>query len=238
MITAIALDDEPPALELIKKYCAQTGFINLLKCFTKTSEAAGYLNNYPVDLLFLDINMPAVSGIKFRQQVPEGTMVIFASAYSEYAVDAFTHNALDYLLKPFSFERFLQSAEKAKTRYRFMQQYAAGKQASISLRVDYSLVQVPLSKIIYIEGMDDYIRIFLRDQKPVVTRMTMKTLEDKLPRNEFARIHRSYIVPVDKIDFVRNKVVHIDKYKIPVGICYEEKFYNTINKSCSAVTES
>ncbi len=238
MITAIALDDELPALELIKKYCAQTGFINLLKCFTKTSEAAGYLNNYPVDLLFLNINMPAVAGLQFRQLVPEATMVIFASAYSEYAVDAFTHNALDYLLKPFSADRFLQSAEKAKARYRFMQRHAANKPATIALRADYSLVQVPLSKIIYIEGMDDYIRIFLRDQKPVITRMTMKALEDKLPRTEFARVHRSYIIPVNKIDFVRNKVVHIDKYRIPVGICYEEKFYNTINNSCSTVTES
>lgn len=238
MITAIALDDEPPALELIKRYCGQTGFITLLKCFTKASEAAGYLNNYPVDLLFLDINMPAVSGLKFRQQVPQNTMVIFASAYSEYAVEAFTHNAVDYLLKPFSFERFLQSAEKANTRYRFMQQTAANKAACLSLRVDYSLVQVPLSKIIYIEGLDDYIRIFLRDQKPVVTRMTMKALEDKLPKTVFTRVHRSYIIPVNKIDFVRNKVVHIDKYKIPVGICYEEKFYHTINNSCSAVTES
>lgn len=238
MITAIALDDEPPALELLKKYCAQTGFINLLKCFTKTGEAAGYLNNYPVDLLFLDINMPAVSGLKFRQLVPEGTMVIFASAYSEYAVDAFTHNALDYLLKPFSFERLLQAAEKAKARYHFMRHHTVNKPATISLRADYSLVQVTLSKIIYIEGMDDYIRIFLRDQKPVITRMTMKALEDKLPKTEFARVHRSFIIPVNKIDFVRNKVVHIDKYKIPVGICYEEKFYNTINNGCSAVTES
>lgn len=238
MITAIALDDEPPALELLKRYCAQTGFVNLLKCFTKTGEAAGYLNNYPVDLLFLDINMPAVSGLKFRQLVPTGTMVIFASAYSEYAVDAFTHNALDYLLKPFSFERFLQSAEKAKARHRFIHQHAANKLQSISLRVDYSLVQVPLSKIIYIEGMDDYIRIFMRDQKPVITRMTMKAMEDKLPKNEFARVHRSYIVPVNSIDFVRNKVVHIDKYKIPVGICYEEKFYHTIKNTSGTLTEN
>ncbi len=106
---------------------------------------------------------------------------------------------------------------------------------NISLRVNYALMKVELSKIIYIKGMDDYIRIFMHDQKPVITRMTMKALEEKLPKKEFSRVHRSYIVPVNKINFVRNKVVYIDKYEIPVGICYEEKFYNTITNPGSAM---
>ncbi|MEO5683946.1 MAG: LytTR family DNA-binding domain-containing protein [Chitinophagaceae bacterium] len=235
MIKAIALDDEPPALELIKKYCGQTGYINLLKTFTKTDEAARYIANYPVDLLFLDINMPAVTGLKFRQLAAPGTMVIFATAYSEFAVEGFNLNALDYLLKPFDYKRFLQAAEKAKAKHKFIYQNPLCSPQNISLRVDYSLMKVQLSSILYIEGMDDYIRIYMRDQKPVITRMTMKALEKRLPGNEFARIHRSYIVPVNKIDFVRNKVVHIDKYRIPVGICYKEKFYHAINNSSGII---
>jgi DNA-binding LytR/AlgR family response regulator len=179
--------------------------------------------------------MPSVSGLKFRKIVPPDTMVIFATAHAEFAIEAFNLNALDYLLKPFSFERFLSSAEKAKSYYKFIHQNASRSLENILLRVDYSLMKVELSKIIYIEGMDDYIRIYMHDQKPVITRMTMKALEEKLPKNEFARVHRSYIVPVNKIDFVRNKVVHIDKYEIPVGICYEQKFYNAINNAGSTV---
>ena len=236
MIKAVALDDEPPALELIKKFCRQTGYIDLVKTFTKTDEASRYLNNYPVDLLFLDINMPSVSGLKFRKLVPPDTMVIFATAYSEFAVDGFNLDALDYLLKPFSYGRFRQSAEKAKANYAFVHQRKAGGPANISLRVDYSLMKVSLSNILYIEGMDDYIRIYMQDQKPVITRMTMKALEEKLPKNEFARVHRSYIVPVSRINFVRNKVIYIDKYEIPLGICYEQNFYTVINNTGNIVT--
>ncbi len=229
MIKAIALDDEPPALEIIKKFCEQTGYIDLLKTFTKSDEALRYTNNYPVDLVFLDINMPSVSGLKFREMLHPDVMIIFATAHAKHAIEGFNLNALDYLLKPFSFERFLQAAEKAKANYKFLHQNAMRRPENISLRVDYSLMKVALSKIIYIEGMDDYIRIYMNDQKPVITRMTMKALEEKLPKNEFARVHRSYIVPVNKINFVRNKVVHIDKYEIPVGICYEKNFYNALN---------
>jgi two-component system, LytTR family, response regulator len=231
MIKAIALDDEPPALELIKKYCRQTGYIDLQKSFTRTEEALRYLKNYPVDLLFLDINMPSVSGLTFREMVPPGTMVIFATAYSEFAVEAFNLNALDYLVKPFTFERFLQSAEKVKSHYRFIHQHASHRQENLSLRVDYSLMKVPLSKIIYIEGLDDYIRIHVRDQKPVIARITMKAIQEKLPKHEFTRVHRSYIIPLNKINFVRKKTVYIDKYEIPVGICYEENFYTAIKNT-------
>jgi len=236
MIKAIALDDEPPALELLKKFCSQTGYMDLLKTFTNPDEALRYLNNYPVDLVFLDINMPSVSGLKFRKLIHANTMVVFATAHAAYAIEGFNQNALDYLLKPFSFERFLQTAEKAKAHHTFIHQNIARRPENISLRVDYSLMKVPLAKIMYIEGMDDYIRIYMHDQKPVITRMTMKALEEKLPRDEFARVHRSYIVPVNKINFVRNKVVHIDKYEIPVGICYEQNFYNALNNTGSPVT--
>jgi DNA-binding LytR/AlgR family response regulator len=231
MIRAIALDDEPPALELLKRYCANAGNIQLQKCFTRPVEAASYLAQYPVDVIFLDIDMPGTSGMQFLQQVPAGTMVVFATAHSAYAAAAFDCTALDYLLKPFGYERFLQTIQKAIVA-RHKQLNAPQQQQNIALRVNYALVKLPLANIMYIEGLDDYLRIVLQDQKPAITRMTMKAMEEKLPENGFTRVHRSYIIPVNKIDFVRNKTVYIDKYRIPIGVCYEEKFYNTIKRSC------
>ncbi|MFT3936473.1 MAG: LytTR family DNA-binding domain-containing protein [Chitinophagaceae bacterium] len=236
MIKAIAFDNDPAALEVIKDYCNRIGYINLLKTFTNPIEAGRYIANYPIDLVFTDIYSGTTPGLNLRQMAHRDTMVIFATANAEFAIEAFNQNALDYLLKPFSFDRFLQAAEKAKAYYRFIHQNTSRSQQDISLRVDYALMKIPLSKIIYIEGMDDYIRIYLHDQKPVITRMTMKALEQKLPMHEFARVHRSYIVQVNKISFVRNKVVYIDKFEIPVGICYEQKFYAAINNVSASIS--
>ena len=230
MIKAVALDDQPQALERIREFCGQTSHIECLKTFTNPAEALRYINNYPVDLLFVDINMPSVSGPVFRKMIPPATMIVFATARSEYAIEAFNLNVLDYLLKPFSFERFLQSVEKAKYHYTFIHQHALQKQENISLRADYALVKVPLSKILYIEGMDDYIRIYMSDQKPVISRLTLKAVAEKLPKHEFIRVHRSYIVPLDKIKSVRNKLISIGTREIPVGNIYEEKFYGMITK--------
>lgn len=231
MIRAIAVDKDTAALDLLKKYCSLTAGIDMVKCFTKNEEAVFYLDRYPADLLFIDVQSQQMPPLLFRKITPQGRMVIFATASSQFAVEAFNHNAVDYLLKPFDYDRFLRSAEKATARYRFMQQEAPGRMENIALRADYALVNLALSKIIYIEAMDDYIRIFMRDQKPVVTRMTMKSLEEKLPKKAFARVHKSYIIPVDRIDYIRNKVVHIDNHRIPVGICYEQKFFNLINNT-------
>ena len=230
MIKAISLDDEPPALDVINSFCSLTDYINLVKTFTRADEAMKYLSNFPVDLLFLDINMPSISGLDFKKRLHPKTMVVFTTAYSEFALEGFNLNAVDYLLKPFTPERFLQAAEKAKAYYLFLNQNALSKPDFISIRVDYALVKVPLANILFVEGLDDYLKIHLQGQKPIVTRMTMKSMTEKLPQSDFVRVHRSYIVPLAKIEAVRNKIVFIGGEEIPIGTSYESLFYKTFGK--------
>lgn len=147
MIKAIALDDEPPALDVIVSFCSLADYIDLAKTFTRAEEAMKYLSSFPVDLLFLDINMPSVSGLDFKKKLDPKTMVIFITAYNEFAVEGFNLSAVDYLLKPFTPERFLQAAEKAKAYYQFLHQNTLAKPDYISIRVDYSLVKVSLADI-------------------------------------------------------------------------------------------
>lgn len=234
MITAIALDDELPALEVIDAFCSQIDFINLQKIFTRTNEARSYLQEYPVDLLILDVNMPAESGIDFyrfmlNQAISPKAMVIFTTAYSDYAVESYELQAVDYLLKPFTFQRFLQATQKAQDYHKFLHQSdeTAGiaQQQYLFFRVDYSLVKVAVSDILFIEGLDNYLKIHLQDHKPIVVRITMKAMLEKLPPQEFVRAHRSYIVPIQKVQTVRNKLITIGTEEIPLGSSYEEGFY-------------
>jgi len=222
MIRAIAIDDEPPALDILASYCKKTDLVQLDKTFTGPSAALEYLDRFPVDLLFLDINMPSLSGIDLYKQIRQQPMVIFTTSYSEYAVESYNLNAVDYLLKPFTFERFLQAVEKAVIVHR--QQQAEGRRQWLVLRADYSLFRIALPDILFIEGLDNYLKIHLSDQQPVVVRMTMKALQEKLPASEFARVHRSYIVPLRKIQAVRNKLITIADKEIPLGTSYEKEF--------------
>jgi DNA-binding LytR/AlgR family response regulator len=225
MITAIALDDEPPALKIIENFCSKVDFIDLVKTFTHPNEALKYLEKFPVDLLFLDIRMPSVTGIQFARQLPKDQMVIFTTAFSEYAVEGFNLNALDYLLKPFTFDRFMQAVNKASDFYKFFHNQDAAMQQYLFVRADYSLVKIMLDEILYVEGLDDYLKIFSMGRKPVIARMTMKAILDKLPENKFVRVHRSYIVPLSKIEKVRNKTIFIANKNIPVGSSYEKVFF-------------
>jgi DNA-binding LytR/AlgR family response regulator len=225
MITAIALDDEPPALKVVESFCGQVGFIDLVKTFTSPEEALKHLNKFPVDLLFLDIRMPSVTGFEFRKRVPHDMMVIFTTAYSEYAVEGFNVNAVDYLLKPFTFARFLQAVSKANDFYKFIHQHESATQQYIFIRADYSLVKIMLQDILFIEGLDDYLKIQFADRKPVVARMTMKAILEKLPPNDFVRVHRSFIVPLARIEKVRNRMIYIGKNEIPIGNSYEKAFF-------------
>lgn len=222
MINAIAIDDEPLALNVIKAFCYNLDFIDLKATFTETSEALKYLRNYPVDLLFLDIKMPAMSGIDFYKSVPHKTMVIFTTAYSEYAVDGFNLSAIDYLLKPFENERFLQAVNKANEYYKYLNKQEISSNQYLFVRADYSLVKIALSDIIYIEGLDNYLKIHLLNNKPLIARMSMKAVMDKLPENDFLRVHRSYIVSFSKVNFVRNKIIHIADVEIPIGTNYND----------------
>lgn len=219
MIKALAIDDEPLALSVIENFCSQLDDIDLQKTFTKPNEALKHLNKYPVDLLFLDIHMPSLTGIDFYKNIEQNTLVIFCTAHGQYAVEGFNLNALDYLLKPFTFERFKQATEKARDYFATNNNQ---KTQHIFVRADYSLQKILLDDITYIEALDDYLKIYLHQQKTIVARMTMKAMLEKLPSEKFMRVHRSFIVPIKKVESLRNKMLQIGDKKIPIGNSYEE----------------
>jgi DNA-binding LytR/AlgR family response regulator len=226
MIKAIALDDEPLALKIIETFCADIEFIDLEKTFSKPNEALKYINKFPVDLIFLDIQMPSINGIDFYKNLDKNVMVIFTTAFPEYAVDGFELNAVDYLMKPFSFERFMQSVNKAKEYFNFINSSSSEiAQNHFFIRADYKLIKVMYDDIVYIEGLNDYVKIFLLNQKPIIARITMKSMLDRLPQDSFIRVHRSYIVSKNKVVSLKNKNLFInfndEMIEISIGKSYE-----------------
>lgn len=230
MIKAIALDDEPPALKVIETYCELTEGITLVRSFTRPSEAERYISRYPVDLIFLDINMPTTNGIEFYKSLDRKLMVIFTTAHAEFAVEGFNINALDYLLKPIRKERFEQAIQKAREQFELQQKSTDPSDAFLLIRADYSLHRIKVEDILYIEGLDDYLKIHIADQKTVVTRMTMKNILNELAHAEFVRVHKSFIVPMKKVNKVRNRIIYIGEQEIPVGNSYEEEFMKVLSK--------
>lgn len=227
MITCIAVDDEPLALEVLEALCSRIPFLQLEKTFTSTTEAQKHLRKFPVDLIFLDIQMPGISGIDFFKTLERQPMVIFTTAYTEYAVEGFNVNAVDYLLKPIEFSRFQQAAARAQEYHQFLTRSSGqnNENRSLFVRSEYSLVKIPFSEILYIETLDDYIKIHQPGKKPVLTLMSMKAVLEKLPPEEFIRVHRSFIVPFSRIESVRGKNINLGITEIPIGTRYEEEFF-------------
>ncbi|HEY1038802.1 MAG TPA: LytTR family DNA-binding domain-containing protein [Bacteroidia bacterium] len=225
MIKAIAIDDEPPALDVIENFCGKIDFIDLQKTFTKPTEALKYLRKFPVDLLFLDIQMPSLTGIEFYKAVQQDTKVIFTTAHSQYAVEGFDLQAVDFLLKPYTFERFSQAVNRANDTIGQANQGDSASEQFLFVRADYSLVKINIADILYIEGLDDYLKIHILNQKTIVTRMTMKAVLKKLQPKDFVRIHRSFIVPFKRVESVKNKIVLLEGKELPVGNSYEEEFF-------------
>ncbi len=221
-ITAIALDDEPLALDVIKTFCDKVDFIDLKKTFTETGDALSYLETNKVDLLFLDINMPSISGIELFKKLDKSILVIFTTAYTEYAVEGFNLDAIDYLLKPFEFARFKKAVEKVKEYYHYLHKKESEAQQYLFVRVDYSLVKVALVDILYIEGLDNYFKIHFDNGKTLLVRMSLKSVTEKLPADEFIRVHRSFIVPLSKVKYLRNKTLNLGQTEIPIGTNYLE----------------
>jgi DNA-binding LytR/AlgR family response regulator len=223
MIQAIAIDDEPPALRIIENFCSRIDFIQLKKTFTRPTEALEYLKQNDIDLIFLDIQMPSMTGIDVCRNLKSETMVIFTTAYSEFAVEGFNLNAVDYLLKPYTFDRFLQAAQKAQKAYNSTNE-PEKENRQLLIKADYSLIKVDTSDILFIEGLDDYLKIHLNNRKPIVARMTMKGILESLPES-FIRVHRSFIVSLNKIQSVRNKTIYLEpSAEIPIGNSFEEHF--------------
>ncbi len=220
MIKAIAIDDEPIALKVIENFCHEIETITLEKTFGNAEEGLKYLKKFPTDIIFLDIEMPNLNGIDLYKQIKQNTLVIFITSRPDYAVEGFNLNALDYLLKPFTFERFKQATDKARD---YFASNNNQKTQHIFVRADYSLQKIMLDDITCIEALDDYLKIYVNQQKTIVARMTMKAMLEKLPKTEFLRVHRSFIVPIKKVESLRNKTLQLGDKKIPVGNSYEEE---------------
>ncbi len=225
MLTCIALDDEPIALEIIKMHCSRLPFINLTNTFTQPSKAAKYLQGFPVDLIFLDINMPDINGINFYKNLQQEIMVVFTTAHSQYAVDGFQVNALDYLLKPIEFNRFKAACEKGRDYASFLKSKHSQQQNDLLVRSKHTLVKIPFSEILYLEKVADYIKIHRKNKEAVLTLMSMKKILDKLPEHTFTRVHRSFTVNQKELTSIRGKQLFIGDVAIPIGKTYDVDFF-------------
>jgi two-component system LytT family response regulator len=221
VLKCIAIDDEPLALKLISGYVSRFPSLQLIQTFDDAISGAEFLKNKPVDLLFIDINMPDITGIDLVRSLAVKPIVIFTTAHKNFAYEGFELEALDYILKPIDFKRFEKAVEKAIDYYRYKNQPAT-EQAEESLYVysEYRMVKIELSAIEYIESMEDYIKIHLTNAKTVLTLMPLKKVLEKLPADKFQRIHRSYIVPVNKIRSIQNRKVKLTDIELPVSESY------------------
>lgn len=226
MINAIAIDDEPLALTVIQSLCNKSESINLQKVFTQPNEALRYLQKYPVDLIFCDIQMPAMTGINLVKSLQQKTMVIFTTAFSEYAAVSYELNAIDYLLKPINLKRFTQAITKAQEYFDYINKKDQNTDKHIFVRADFNLVKIPLDDILYIEGLADYLKIYIKDRKTIVARMPMKDMMEKLNSTDFIRVHRSFILPFNKIEAVRGTTIFIGDKEFPIGRTYADEFFN------------
>lgn len=224
MIHAIAIDDEPLALTVIQSLCDKSDVVTLQKTFTQPSEALKHLRKFPVDLIFCDIQMPAMTGISLVKSLEQNTMVIFTTAFSEYAVASYELNAIDYLLKPINQRRFTQAIAKAQEYFDYINSKNQGPDKNIFVRADFSLVKVPLEDILYIEGLADYLKIYIKDRKTIVARMPMKDMMEKLGV-DFIRVHRSFILPFSRIEAVRGTTIFIGDREFPIGRTYADDFF-------------
>lgn len=229
MLKCIAIDDEPLALGQIKSYIERIPFLELVKACQSAVEAMECVSKGNIDLLFVDINMPDLNGLDFVKSLNPRPMVVFTTAYSEYAIEGFKVDAIDYLLKPFGFADLLKAANKAQ-KFSGMAKESEGdiqeNGGYIFVKTDYKIVHIRIKDIKYVESMSEYVRIFVEGEpKPIITLLTMRKLEDALPEKDFMRVHRSYIVNLSKITEISRMRIIFDKdVYIPVGDLYKDKF--------------
>jgi len=233
MISCIAIDDEPLALKQIASYIDKTPFLVLMEKFESALQAITFLQENDVDLMFVDINMPDLNGMDFVKSLNNPPKVIFTTAYSEYALEGFRVDAVDYLLKPIGYSDFLKAAEKAKERINPKVTTTTEIKSNdefLFIKSEYKVLRINLSEIKYIESKSEYLRIHLENQTPIMTLMSMKKMEEFLPENSFMRVHRSFIVNLNKITTVeRNRIVFDKDIYIPVSEQYKSKFQKYLN---------
>jgi DNA-binding LytR/AlgR family response regulator len=232
-INCLIVDDEPASLELLEHFIGKVFFLNLVRKCRHAIEAMQILEENTIDLLFLDINLPDVDGLQLLKSIKSKPLVIFTTGYKEYALNGYEFDIVDFLLKPFDFERFLRAVNKANnliSKSSRMPVAMQKPQQFIFVKADYKLVKINVDDILFVEGLKDYIKIFTR-QKLILTLMSMTAIEEKLPSDEFFRLHRSYIISLSKIDSVSRHRVIIGEKFIPISLPYREKFYLIIDKS-------
>jgi DNA-binding LytR/AlgR family response regulator len=235
----LIVDDEPLARDVLRRYCTKLPVLQLVGECSNAIDAFVFLQSNDVDILFLDIRMPELLGTELVQSIKHPPKVIFTTAYKEYAYDGFELNAVDYLLKPIRFDRFLKAVNKALPGYKtilntneaFEPERNSGIDA-IYLRIDRRQVRIVLDEILYIESDKDYIKIFTQD-KMHLSRQTISSIEALINKNEFVRIHRSFIVPINKIKSYTHELVEINKKELPIGKFYLEQFLKIMNSSVS-----
>jgi len=220
ILKCIAIDDEPPALDLLAAYMARIPKLQLLQTFDDAISGSEFLRNNPVDLLFVDINMPDITGIELVRALPNKPMVIFTTAYKKFAYEGFELDAVDYLLKPVDFNRFSKAVNKA-LEYNEYKKSNNAEASHLFVRSEYRIIKINLDDIDYIESLEDYIKIHLTNDKPVMTLMPLKKVLEKLPPEKFRRIHRSYIVSLSKVRSVLHRKVQLNNNKeLPISETY------------------
>jgi DNA-binding LytR/AlgR family response regulator len=234
-IACLIIDDEPLALDLLERYVVKTPYLELKARCSSAIEALDIINSIPIDLIFVDIQMPELTGLEFSRTLNKDTKLIFTTAFSEYALESYKVNALDYLLKPFNYEEFLKAANKAKEWFDLVKSEKIILQTEASnfmfVKSEYKQIKINLNDVLYFEGLKDYVKIWLKDAtKPILTIMTLKSLEEKLPPKKFMRIHRSFIISLDKIDIVeRGQVLFPNDTRITIAEQYKTKFNDFIS---------
>jgi DNA-binding LytR/AlgR family response regulator len=236
MIKCLAVDDEALSLDLLEDNIRQVPFLQLVKRCRNAYEAMDVLRQEPIDLIFLDIQMPGLTGTQFLQSLTHKPVVIFITAFKKYALEGFELDVLDYLVKPVAFERFLKAVNKAAD---FCSMKKQAVQAPVTnhandylfVNVEYSLVKISIQEITHIESLRDYIKIYLSNQdKPVMTKLSLKSLADRLSPSRFVRVHKSYMVAIDKISSIRKNQVYINQHIIPISDSYHSALLKLINK--------
>ncbi len=234
MIKCLAIDDEPLALKQLAAYLQKIPYLQLVECCRSSLEAARLMQTQQVDVLFIDINMPDLNGLDFVRSLRQPPMVVFTTAYHEYAVDAYKVNAIDYLLKPFGMADIMRAADKVKRQYELTRAAAtptADDSDALFVKADHKVVRVAIDQIVYVEGMSEYLRIYLERQgKPLVTLLTMKKMEERLETHNFLRIHKSYIINMRHFSEMNKSRVTLDnQVTVPLGDSYRDNLFNYLS---------
>lgn len=234
-LKTIAIDDEPLALRLVSDYISKTPFLELVGAFDNPLDAIDFLSAQPADLIFVDIQMPDLTGIEFARSLENASKIIFTTAYEKYALEGFKLNAIDYLLKPFSYEEFLKAAQKARKQSELEANVLPTIEANsqfLFLKSEYKIRRINFNDILYIEGLKDYIKVYTTgEDKPVLSLNSIKSLEQKLPEDQFMRVHRSFIVNLNKIDTIERSRIIFGKTYIPVSDQYKDRFQEYLDKN-------